>query len=52
MGEFIATVDEIAQKKTDFELKLKNGKGVGHLQVYDFRKIFRPTFRDYLKDGE
>jgi hypothetical protein len=53
MGEFVMTVQEILeQKKSEFELKTTNGKSGGHLQVYDFRKIFRPTLRDYLKDGE
>jgi hypothetical protein len=54
MGNFLTTLDEIfTQNKTKFDLEL-NGKsnGGGTILLKEKKQLFRPTFMDYLNDGE
>ena len=52
MGKFYVSVHEIInENKTEFNLDYKEKSG-GKIILKDKRLIKRPTFMDFLKDGE
>lgn len=53
MGFFEVSVHDIVnENKKEFNLDYKPGKSGGKIILKDHKLIKRPTFMDFLKDGE
>ena len=53
MGSFTTSLHQIFNElKNEFNLEMEKGKSGGKIVLKDKKRVFRPTFYDYLKDGE